>query len=143
MREIKFRGLDYYGKWQYGNYTRKFLPSRDWTGKKISQPDWVHYITDYEYGLIAVKPETVGQYTGLKDKNGNEIYEGYILKGYCNGNLTGIRNVKFGHGAFIVESNNPDGYLCLGDLVESLSWSLEVIGNIHENRELFESEDEE
>ena len=71
MREIKFRGkrIDN-GEWVYGNYI-KVTPYEDNGGHRIcSQDSW---------DMFEVDPETVGQFTDLKDKNGKEIYEGDIL----------------------------------------------------------------
>ena len=126
MRTIKFRGKTTKGAWLYGD-----LEHLVDNGTKMT------YIFDDVLSQGgAVLPETVGQFTGLKDKNNNEIYEGDILQ--MNGSAK--LEVQFLHGGF--------GYcLMFGDVLfggnSSFQFnpfdkdeSFEVIGNIHDNEDL-------
>lgn len=121
-RIIKFRGKDLFGtKWLYGD----LVQDRDL--KYIVN---VNERDHFEHKMV--KRETIGQFTGLLDRNGKEIYEGDILE------LAGVESerleVRFVRGVF--------AFLYGGNLDEECPLNapthccVEVIGNIHDNTEL-------
>ena len=128
MREIKFRGKHIHaflephntGIWVYGYLCDD------------------HYINSEELmGEMLVDKDSVGQYTGLKDKNGVEIYEGDIVKIYSKRKYV-IGKVIYEHCGFIVDvMNNKELEYGRVNLIEPFT---EVIGNIYENPELIEKE---
>ena len=145
-REILFRGKRTdNGEWIEGlvaRYNPKF--------------ECANIVDDFE-SLVPVKTETVGQYTGLTDKNGVKIFEGDILRGFeypfCS-NINGEFNYfaeivwfddssAFGIYTFKNPKSNVRGisegntdYL---EYFNADKW--EVIGNIHDNLELLEGRD--
>lgn len=148
MREIKFRGKTKEGKWIYGSGIIKVIENCTET-KKIEMISTVDYDElDYYvpmYDNEEVIPETVGQYTGLKDKNGKEIYEGDIITipewlindnqkvCICIYDQENTVSDIIGFGLY-----TQDGYSGkFKILVNSDEWDeFEVIGNIYDNLKL-------
>ena len=127
MREILFRGKwKNSGEWVYGNL---FNPDKADTPTQICIGTYIAK-TCYE-----IDPETVGQYTGLTDKNGVKIFEGDILGGYLDDNYPENQTVME-----VVWCNYWWGTKEIGCDPDPLEWEdgemLEIIGNIHDNPEL-------
>ena len=127
VRQIKFRGLRVDGKgWVYGDYfdtskssVCKFLPTIIENGG----------MNPIDFHLV--KPETVGQFTGLLDKNGKEVYEGDIL--YHS--VQGKRFVYYPFAKDVASfglHNIENGFKTI---LNDASVLYEVIGNIHEGKE--------
>ena len=123
-REIKFRALDEITlDWVFGT------PVKD---SDIKGRSYIAYgCTDGIDKIIVVK-ETIGQWTGLLDKNGIEVYEGDILRDGKGGN--GV--VIYSDPQFVVQVGNEIYSLAEGKVnVERLEYT-EVVGDIYSNAEL-------
>ena len=129
MRKIKFRGKSIDGKeWLYGD----LVSSLDEKRFSILEND------KGSNDICEVDPETIGQFTGLMDKNGNEIYEGdivewekdnrkYVVKfweGMLYASVEEYNEGILGGFPLHVFTQGDEGYRC------------EIVGNIHDNTEL-------
>lgn len=142
MREILFRGkrVDN-GEWIYWN---RFGRLTDINGKPIRVEMNTSALRPYAFyvnELPLIDEETVGEYTGLTDKNGKKIFEGDIIRtSVYYGNEIGVIR----RGEYDVYSRYVfGGYYCVDKtsaLIEwtSSSWRCEVIGTIYDNPELLE-----
>lgn len=143
MREILFRGkrVDN-GEWVYGNLIEdKWGDDNGNTIYAILQDRVAPEIAEL-WTPVRVAPETVGQYTGLKDKNGTKIFEGDICK-TCFESYTHsweeVGVVTEFCGAYGIES--ADGKHFRAFINETVyTRSCEVIGKIHDNPELLKED---
>ena len=121
-REIKFRGKRSNGRWVYGSLvvSKKIDPAIYFNISKGAAEvlDWCY-----------VKPDTIGQYTGLKDKEGNKIFEGDIVE-FTNLDLPNMV-IRFDNGSFMLCEDENSTYEEL-----RMNYVVEVVGNIHDNPEL-------
>lgn len=139
MREIKFRGqtgTTEGKKWVYGNYykVKSFFDDKE--------AHFIGVIRSNHLTEFSIDENTLGQYTGLKDKNGKEIYEGDIIH---------INDSFFKKFNYLIEWNKEylRYYLYsidtkelnkIGGILEahlgSIINKIEVVGNIYENKKL-------
>jgi uncharacterized phage protein (TIGR01671 family) len=139
-KEIKFRGMCIIsGNWVYGDLIHG-----------VGHKDGKLYILPLVKNLASVKhcdpldgvevdPKTIGQFTGLHDKSGKEIYEGDILN-VCNGSINGRLWMQKPYSVKYILNKGFD--ICMfcwdkdgNNIMDSTHWC-EVIGNIYEHPEL-------
>lgn len=130
MRDIKFRAWD--------NRQNKYLNPDD---VSISADGFITAFNVDGKHSRAVQPPgslspwfVIEQYTGLKDKNGIEIYEGDIVKVEGDGEIYRVKWIRSGFG--LEPRYNSPRYPVLGNV--ELRKKIEVVSNIHENPELLE-----
>ena len=146
MREILFRGKQVSdGEWIEGYVFPQVIDGGYAplciTTEPICANDYSEILGDW----AIVDSSTVGQYTGLTDKNGKKIFEGDICKfrEWDNGEMCWIGYVHFEHCQFIISGGAnkecPSNFYLV--LSRFSSENIEVIGNIHDNPELLEVEE--
>ena len=129
MREILFRGKStQHNKWVEGAFSMKDCDSP--FGEMVDNPSIIKYEEPWSGFWYKVYPETVGQFTGLTDKNGTKIFEGDIVR--VGGDVYACcwdeGNVEFSL------SNKKESF----GIAYAATPCMEVIGNIHDNPELLE-----
>ena len=119
-------------------------------GKRADNGEWVYgYLTcnnvivseavDFEEGYFAtefwykVVPETIGQFTGLADKNGTKIFDGNIVRFYDDSEDESTNGVVVFNADFCSFYVSMKGH---EDIMLMAHWQYEVIGNIYDNKEL-------
>lgn len=140
-REIKFRGKDITTKqWHYGDLLQYNdgsvcigVRSETFTDDGYQNPD---YKT-----VVGVDEETIGQFTGLTDKKGREIYEGDVLR-INNGAVICLLvvtwNAEVGSWCLRFIEELKEGTRPLGRWLCDRDYDIELTGNIYDNKELLE-----
>lgn len=126
MREVKFRGKSKYPLAKGDNWI-------------TSSDVYINYEDELAFlDAIEVYFESVGQFTGLKDKNGKDIYEGNICETGTTDEVDNVDVVKFKNGSFQFFDIEGDlGPINVGD---KYMVTVEVVGNIYEHSHLLEAD---
>lgn len=131
MRETLFRGKRFDNdEWIYWDkYGRITDINGEPTKTEIDMPTLLRYPI-YISDLPIIRDETVGEYTGLTDKNGKKIFEGDIMSGRGD-----TYKVMFNKGVFWIKNSHYITRLYVAIHIEKID---EVIGNVYDNFELLE-----
>ena len=142
MRQIKFRGqLSHNKQIVFGSLIITSDGQSYIIPSEVIEPDGHHLRIDSDLPYW-VAPETVGQFTGLLDKNGKEIWEGDIVETFTN--YHGKEGIRWSNsviiwnehvGSYQISYKNIDGHF-VSDYFALNKYFVEIIGNIYENPEL-------
>ena len=139
----------YGGEWVYGCLVAKNIPNGKVMAYISTVPKFAESFDTWKTETFLVDPATVGQFTGLTDRNGKEIYEGDIIDVHIPCNSIGkeehrtrvvVWNEKYGR--FEFQDKRGD---CIADSVGAKYNVVyyEVVGNVFDNPELLEEGDKQ
>jgi len=140
MRAIKFRGANREDGWVYGSL---ILGRKEYRGENLDKPVYAYIARFKDNGEVfpiepvMIAPSTVGQFTGLYDKNGKEIYEGDIIQKFGDNRKFYVKWSNEPYSAFGLHlpiNYGSDGFVDF--LKFYFQDSYEVVGNIYDNIEL-------
>jgi len=142
MREIKFRGkYSWANEWIYGNLVIDKQGRNHIVPFAYFDEDGHHLSYDDDTDKpVFIKQDSIGQFTGLHDKNGKEIYEG---DKFCIGGVIMFVSWHEDYSCFILTTGCEYGTINYINLDCDVIYQKEIIGNIHENPELLEGENEQ
>lgn len=139
-REIIFRGKsEVTNEWVYGSLVKVGNESHIVGFDEVDLDG--HHLSYCSDRPIFTKQGTIGQFTGLHDKNGKEIYEGDIVQMHIeNGNILLVVTWNLEVGAWLLKLKgcNIEGLRTLGEWLRDSSSVIQVVGNIYDNPELLE-----
>lgn len=127
MREIKFRAKDHEGNWVYGDlHLNHKMP----------------HMHPFENNRTFINTKTIGQFTGLKDKNGKEIYEGDIIRSFDSNGDAILHCIVWEEARFVaLYKGRYFSSKCFLKQDWLDEFDKEVVGNIYDNPEPVELED--
>ncbi len=124
-REILFRAKTKATKeWTYGHFAKQYDVSQIYAGN----------------GHECIYEDTLCQYTGLADRNGNKIFEGDIIQSYHHGEPMGVAVVYWQGSSFWCDLLSGSQFDCCYTLDEwNCECGLEIIGNIFDNKDIVDA----
>lgn len=122
MREILFRAKNSNKEWVYGYLS---VDPRN-------TPVIEDFIKIGKMNINYIDVDTLGQYIGIKDRNGNKIFEGDILR-YDDGKDSSTFAIKYNGCNFYADENGVLDIIIDNDAVDVLETDCEIIGNIYDN----------